>query len=138
MRTPSIYSQDDPISAALKPSATETEAERTARLYAEAEAKKVSEQIDEHLRDERERLKKRKGDVKVCFFKRNVRIYSLTYLAIAPGASGKREVYTSETIPAYVQAPLAGKGAVIVANCDIFQCCQVSPTYSFSFRSLGR
>jgi hypothetical protein len=120
MRTPSIYSQDDPISAALKPSATETEAERTARLYAEAEAKKVSEQIDEHLRDERERLKKRKGDVKVCFFKRNVRIYSLTSLAIAPGASGKREVYTSETIPAYVQAPLAGKGAVIVANCDIF------------------
>lgn len=69
MRSPSICSQDDPISAALKPSATETEAERTARLYAEAEAKRVSEQIDEHLREERERLKKRKGDVKVVCYK---------------------------------------------------------------------
>jgi len=70
MRSPSLYSQDDPISAALKPSATETEAERTARLYAEAEAKRVSEQIDEHLREERERLKKRKGDVKVRLYSR--------------------------------------------------------------------
>jgi len=65
MRSPSLYSQDDPISAALKPPETETEAERTARLYAEAEAKRVSEQIDEHLREERERIRKRKGDVKV-------------------------------------------------------------------------
>lgn len=65
MRSPSLYSQDDPISAALKPPETETEAERTARLYAEAEAKRVSEQIDEHLRDERERIRKRKGDVKL-------------------------------------------------------------------------
>ena len=89
MRTPSIYSQDDPISAALKPSATETEAERTARLYAEAEAKKVSEQIDEHLRDERERLKKRKGDVKVCFFQRNVRIYLLARLSYCSWAKRK-------------------------------------------------
>ena len=65
MRTPSLYSQDDPISAALKPSPMETEAERTSRLYAEAEAKRVSEQIDDDLREERERLKKKKGDVKV-------------------------------------------------------------------------
>ncbi|EDQ98926.1 guanine nucleotide-binding protein alpha-subunit [Laccaria bicolor S238N-H82] len=43
----------------------ETEAERTSRLYAEAEAKRVFEQIDDDLREERERLKKRKGDVKL-------------------------------------------------------------------------
>ncbi|EDQ99150.1 guanine nucleotide-binding protein alpha-4 subunit [Laccaria bicolor S238N-H82] len=43
----------------------ETEAERTSRLYAEAEAKRISEQIDDDLREERERLKKKKGDVKV-------------------------------------------------------------------------
>ncbi|EDQ98792.1 Galpha13 [Laccaria bicolor S238N-H82] len=43
----------------------ETEAERTSRLYAEAEAKRVSEQIDDDLREERERLKKKKGDVKL-------------------------------------------------------------------------
>jgi len=65
MRSPSIYSQDDPISAALKPSPTETEAERSARLVREADAKRVSEQIDEDLRLERERLKRRKGDVKL-------------------------------------------------------------------------
>lgn len=65
MRTPSLYSQDDPISAAMKPSPTETEAERNARLSMEAEARRVSEQIDEDLRLERERLKRSKGDVKV-------------------------------------------------------------------------
>jgi len=65
MRTPSLYSQDDPITAAMKPPSSETEAERAARLVAEAEAKRVSERIDEDLREERERLKKRKGDVKV-------------------------------------------------------------------------
>ncbi|KAF9533893.1 guanine nucleotide-binding protein [Crepidotus variabilis] len=65
MRTPSIYSQDDPISAALKPPPEETDAERIARQHAESEAKRVSEQIDEDLREERERMKKRKGDVKL-------------------------------------------------------------------------
>ncbi|KAF5372768.1 hypothetical protein D9615_010140 [Tricholomella constricta] len=65
MRTPSLYSQDDPISAALKPSPSETEAERHARLVAEAEARRVSEQIDEDLRQERERMKRNKGDVKL-------------------------------------------------------------------------
>ena len=65
MRSPSLYSQDDPISAALKPPSSETESERAFRLEQEAEAKRVSEQIDEDLREERERLKKRKGDVKV-------------------------------------------------------------------------
>ena len=65
MRSPSIYSQDDPISAALKPPSTETDSERNVRLQFEAEAKRVSEQIDEDLREERERLKKKKGDVKV-------------------------------------------------------------------------
>ena len=65
MRSPSIYSQDDPITAALKPPPSETESERNVRLQFEAEAKRVSEQIDEDLREERERLKKKKGDVKV-------------------------------------------------------------------------
>jgi guanine nucleotide-binding protein subunit alpha len=69
MRSPSIYSQDDPITAAMKPPSSETDIERTRRLEAEAHAKRVSEQIDEDLREERERLKKKKGDVKVrCFY----------------------------------------------------------------------
>ncbi|KAH9481235.1 Guanine nucleotide-binding protein alpha-4 subunit [Psilocybe cubensis] len=65
MRSPSLYSQDDPITAAMKPPSTETDSERALRLEAEAEAKRVSEQIDEDLREERERLKKKKSDVKL-------------------------------------------------------------------------
>ncbi|KAJ7364248.1 guanine nucleotide binding protein, alpha subunit [Mycena albidolilacea] len=69
MRTPSIYSVDsavDPISQAMRAShASETPEERSARLAAEAEAKRVSEQIDEELRQERERMRRSRGDVKL-------------------------------------------------------------------------
>ncbi|PFH48743.1 hypothetical protein AMATHDRAFT_64668 [Amanita thiersii Skay4041] len=65
MRTPSLYSQDDPITAALQPPPSETEEERVVRLEAEAEAKRVSEQIDEDLKQERERLRKNKDDIKL-------------------------------------------------------------------------
>lgn len=65
MRTPSIYSQDDPITAALQPPSTETEQQRFLRLEAEATAKRVSEQIDEELKQERERLRRKKDDIKV-------------------------------------------------------------------------
>lgn len=67
-RTPSIYSQDDPLTLALRPPPQETDAERRARLQREANAKRISEKIDEELRQEREKLKKRKSDVKVCLF----------------------------------------------------------------------
>jgi guanine nucleotide-binding protein subunit alpha len=65
MRSPSLYSQDDPITAAMKPPESESESERAVRLEFEAEAKRVSEQIDDDLREEREKLKKKKGDVKL-------------------------------------------------------------------------
>ncbi|KAK6997395.1 guanine nucleotide-binding protein alpha-4 subunit [Favolaschia claudopus] len=69
MRTPSIYSVDstvDPISQVMRAShASETPEERRMRLEAEAEAKRVSEQIDEELRQERERMKRSRGDVKL-------------------------------------------------------------------------
>ena len=64
-QTPSLYSQDDPIAQALKPPPGETEAERFARLQSEAEAKRISERIDEDLRQEREQLRRKKADVKV-------------------------------------------------------------------------
>ncbi|KAG6821340.1 hypothetical protein H0H93_000201 [Arthromyces matolae] len=65
MRTPSLYSQDDPLTSAIRPSSTETDVQRKARLAAEADARRVSEQIDEELRQERERMKRNKGDVKL-------------------------------------------------------------------------
>lgn len=87
MRTPSIYSQDDPLSSVLKPPPSETDVERKARLQGEAEAKRISEKIDEDLRLERERLRRSKGDVKVrpstglsyC----GAHILTLTFVAIA-------------------------------------------------------
>ncbi|KAG6830877.1 hypothetical protein H0H92_014242 [Tricholoma furcatifolium] len=65
MQTPSLYSQDDPLSTAMRPSISETDSQRRTRLFAEAEAKRVSEQIDEELRQDRERMKRSKGDVKL-------------------------------------------------------------------------
>lgn len=65
IRTPSIHSQNDPITEALKPPPSETEAERIARLAAEDEARRISEKIDDDLREEREHLRRKKGDVKV-------------------------------------------------------------------------
>ncbi|KAF5391604.1 hypothetical protein D9757_002532 [Collybiopsis confluens] len=65
MRTPSIYSQDDPLSEALKPPESETDFERQLRIERETDAKRVSEQIDEQLRMERENLKRKSGDVKL-------------------------------------------------------------------------
>lgn len=105
MRTPSLYSQDDPISAALKPSPTETEAERSARLIREADAKRISEQIDEDLRLERERLRKRKGDVKVChvFYIISGAYTHLSLIAVTAWPSGKRQINPPEAIPVDVQ-----------------------------------
>ncbi|EIW84234.1 guanine nucleotide-binding protein [Coniophora puteana RWD-64-598 SS2] len=65
MRTSSIRSTDDPLSLAMLPPESETDAERVARLQSESDARRISEQIDEELRIERERLKKNKSDVKL-------------------------------------------------------------------------
>ena len=65
-RTSSIYSTDDPLSLALKPPPTESEVERQQRIAKELEAKKISDRIDEELRQERELKKKQNMEVKVC------------------------------------------------------------------------
>ncbi|KIJ66946.1 hypothetical protein HYDPIDRAFT_128433 [Hydnomerulius pinastri MD-312] len=65
MRTSSIRSQDDPLSMAIRPPPTESDTDRQTRLQQEAEARRISEQIDEDLRVERERLKKSRSDVKL-------------------------------------------------------------------------
>ena len=43
-------SEHDPLAAAIAPPSNETPAERTARLSAEAEARRVSDEIDEELK----------------------------------------------------------------------------------------
>lgn len=90
MRTPSIYSQDDPLTEILRPPSSETDAERQIRLAREAEAKRISEQIDEELRQERERLKRYKSDVKVnCFQLIARRFTRVQLLLLGQAESGK-------------------------------------------------
>ena len=68
-RPPSVRSMTtdsgDPISALLRPPPGETESARQLRLQREAEAKRISDRIDEELRLEEKRFRKRKEDVKV-------------------------------------------------------------------------
>ncbi|CAL1716309.1 unnamed protein product [Somion occarium] len=66
-KPPSVHSLDvnDPLSAILRPSPTESEQDRQTRLRLEAEAKRVSDRIDEQLNQDRERFKKSKQDVKL-------------------------------------------------------------------------
>lgn len=58
-------SSDDPFASILSPPADESPEEREARERAETEARRVSETIDEQLRQERIALKKKKKPVKV-------------------------------------------------------------------------
>ncbi|KAI0058653.1 G-alpha-domain-containing protein [Artomyces pyxidatus] len=64
-RPPSVYSQDDPLAFALRPPETETEAEKRARLQEEADAKRVSDTIDEELRVDRRNFERSKQDVRL-------------------------------------------------------------------------
>ena len=68
-RPPSVRSvgtdYGDPISALLRPPPGESDHERQLRLQREAEAKRISDSIDEELKAEEKRFKKRKEDVKV-------------------------------------------------------------------------
>lgn len=65
-RPPSLRSeQGDPFSAIMRPPHAETSDDRSARLQREANAKKISDSIDEAIKQDRERLKKSKEDVKV-------------------------------------------------------------------------
>ncbi|GJE88602.1 guanine nucleotide-binding protein subunit alpha [Phanerochaete sordida] len=68
-RPPSVRSigtdYGDPITAVLRPPVGETENERQLRLQREAEAKRISDAIDEELRAEEKRYRKRKEDVRL-------------------------------------------------------------------------
>lgn len=51
---------EDPLTAAIAPPPNETAEERDARLKAEADARRVSERIDEQLKAERAAMKKKR------------------------------------------------------------------------------
>ncbi|KAF6749802.1 guanine nucleotide binding protein, alpha subunit [Ephemerocybe angulata] len=60
-----IVLEDDPLAAMTAPPRNETPEERQIRETAEAEAKKISDEIDERLRRERESDRKKKRPVKL-------------------------------------------------------------------------
>ncbi|KAI0635765.1 G-protein alpha subunit [Trametes polyzona] len=67
-RPPSVNSMGtdgDPFSALLRPPASETEHERIARLQREADAKRISDSIDEEIKADRERLRKSRQDIRL-------------------------------------------------------------------------
>lgn len=55
----------DPLALAWAPPRNETPAEKDARERKEAEAKRVNDEIDEQIRQEKNALRKRKKPVKV-------------------------------------------------------------------------
>ncbi|TBU38222.1 G-alpha-domain-containing protein [Dichomitus squalens] len=55
----------DPLAAAIEPPENETPAERWAREQAEAEARRISEQIDDQIKAEKLAMRKRKPPIKV-------------------------------------------------------------------------
>ncbi|CAG7848096.1 SubName: Full=Related to guanine nucleotide-binding protein alpha-4 subunit {ECO:0000313/EMBL:CCA75894.1} [Serendipita indica DSM 11827] len=57
--------ESDPLSKWLQPNGVETPQEREARLHQEAQAKKISDAIDEQLRREKAELSKKKKEVRI-------------------------------------------------------------------------
>ncbi|KAI0049030.1 G-alpha-domain-containing protein [Auriscalpium vulgare] len=57
--------EDDPLTAAIAPPPDETTEQKEVRERAEAEARRVSDEIDEQLRNERNALRRRRPPVKV-------------------------------------------------------------------------
>ena len=64
-RPPSVYSQDDPLSFAIRPPDAETDLERRARLQREADSKRISDIIDEQLKADKRNYEKSRQDVRV-------------------------------------------------------------------------
>lgn len=59
----------DPLAAIIRPPSSESDEERQLRLQREAEAKKISDRIDEEISQDEKRFKKQKQDIKVCLSK---------------------------------------------------------------------
>jgi guanine nucleotide-binding protein alpha-1 subunit len=59
------YDVNDPITVLLQPPPDETPQQRASRLAAEAEARRVSDEIDARLKQDRAEFKRRKKAVKV-------------------------------------------------------------------------
>ncbi|KAH9960924.1 G-alpha-domain-containing protein [Russula dissimulans] len=64
-RPPSVYSQEDPLAFAIRPPDAESELDRNTRLQSEADAKRISEVIDEQIKIDKRNYEKSKQDVRL-------------------------------------------------------------------------
>ncbi|KAG6889694.1 hypothetical protein C0995_015442 [Termitomyces sp. Mi166 len=83
------YESEDPLTLAIAPPPNETPEQRAAREFAEAQAKKVSDEIDEQLRKEREGDKKKKKPVKLLLLGRSKIITGFS--SLTPTSRPKRK-----------------------------------------------
>ena len=97
---------DDPLAAITAPPRDETPEQRQIREAAEAEAKRISDEIDERLRRERENEKKKKRPVKLL----------LLGMFVAQNSS---YVCTTLTYPHTTGQSESGKTATLKSRCTI-------------------
>ena len=65
MLTSRSHADEDPLSRVLAPPPNETLADRDARLHAEAEAKRISDAIDEEIQQQQKAEKKTARPIKI-------------------------------------------------------------------------
>lgn len=68
---------DDPLTLALMPPPDETLEQRQAREAAEAEAKRVSDEIDEQIKRERENERRKRRPVKLLLLGKSLHLYAV-------------------------------------------------------------
>ena len=110
-RPPSVYSQEDPLSFAVRPPDVETEIERRARIQREVDAKRISDIIDEQLKTDRRNFERSKQDVRVRFpflLIPSPVLSSFSNLLdqlAPPAGSGRiRKVHPPEAVPTHVSS----------------------------------
>jgi guanine nucleotide-binding protein subunit alpha len=73
----------DPLTLAIAPPPDETLEQRQIREAAEAEAKRVSDEIDEQIRKERELERKKKKPVKLLLLGQYIRLFRFRILILS-------------------------------------------------------
>ena len=115
MARSSSLDEDDPLTMAIAPPKDETPEQRAERERKEAEARRVSDEIDEQLRVERAALKKRKPPVKVLL------------LGQSESGASSAGLFTALLTTAVARV-LTGKSTTLKSECRL---CQLSLTLPY-------
>lgn len=86
----------DPLTLAIAPPPDETLEQRQIREAAEAEAKRVSDEIDEQIRKERELERKKKKPVKLLLLGQYIRLFRFRILILSRSEWKWQDRYTEK------------------------------------------